>query len=406
MKRERERMFFVVIKEFYLNFLDFLNDKKMASYIPKNELKKLHITIMKRGVSLLPSFFLLLLTLLFPLFSSFSHQNVFKTRRNSLNLHCNNKDVEKETWLTHFFNKIANKKQETVGKFPFFASTSSSSSSSSSASTKLPPRTREIRKDNLFERFALFLLSFALSKISPDINSASKKVGFNYSNFVGVTKTLLNKNRNAIDISTDVLNLLKFLLPIQLRSAFKKKALNDPKYISEASSLWMSYGFISWLVGPTERFLLVPSSSLPSPLSSSSSMAAAPSISTSSSSTTTISNDTTWHSGVKLLECRYLRESGCKAACLHLCKTPTQSLFQDELGIPLYMKPNFEDCSCEMFFGVKAMPMEEDPVYGTPCFSDCAMNKVFSKQSSLSSSSKNRREQSTSSNKNNIEKCS
>ena len=37
----------------------------------------------------------------------------------------------------------------------------------------------------------------------------------------------------------------------------------------------------------------------------------------------------------------------------------------------MHMKPNFEDCSCEMFFG-KAPPLKEvDENYGTPCYLSC-----------------------------------
>ena len=34
--------------------------------------------------------------------------------------------------------------------------------------------------------------------------------------------------------------------------------------------------------------------------------------------------------------------------CVNLCKTPTQTFFTEELGMPLTMKPNFEDYSCDM----------------------------------------------------------
>lgn len=54
---------------------------------------------------------------------------------------------------------------------------------------------------------------------------------------------------------------------------------------------------------------------------------------------------------------------------------PTQQFFAQELGIPLYMKPNFEDSSCELQFGVAAPAEEDDPAYKEKCFSNCPATK-------------------------------
>ena len=43
------------------------------------------------------------------------------------------------------------------------------------------------------------------------------------------------------------------------------------------------------------------------------------------------------------MNCRYLAESGCAGMCVNLCKSPVQTFFTKELGMPLTMKPNFED---------------------------------------------------------------
>ena len=69
-----------------------------------------------------------------------------------------------------------------------------------------------------------------------------------------------------------------------------------------------------------------------------------------------------WSSGVQIKQCRYLHESSCKAACVKLCKLPTQEFFRD-LNIPLTMVPDFTDSSCQMMFGQSAPSLtEEDPV--------------------------------------------
>ena len=47
---------------------------------------------------------------------------------------------------------------------------------------------------------------------------------------------------------------------------------------------------------------------------------------------------------------------------------PTQKFFTETFGLPLTMKPNFEDLSCEMIFGEAPPPIHLDEVYNEPCF--------------------------------------
>ena len=53
-------------------------------------------------------------------------------------------------------------------------------------------------------------------------------------------------------------------------------------------------------------------------------------------------------SGVQIERCRYLEQSGCAAMCVNLCKSPCQTFFTEQLGMPLTMEPNFEDSSCKV----------------------------------------------------------
>ncbi|KAF5840579.1 hypothetical protein DUNSADRAFT_16242 [Dunaliella salina] len=71
---------------------------------------------------------------------------------------------------------------------------------------------------------------------------------------------------------------------------------------------------------------------------------------------------------VKIKKCRYLEASGCVAICNNLCKTATQDFFQNDWGMPLHMKPNFEDLSCEMIFGQEPPSHEDDEAFKQPCF--------------------------------------
>lgn len=47
---------------------------------------------------------------------------------------------------------------------------------------------------------------------------------------------------------------------------------------------------------------------------------------------------------------------------------PTQTFFTETFGLPLTMKPDFEDLSCEMVFGETPSPIHLDEVYNEPCF--------------------------------------
>jgi hypothetical protein len=211
----------------------------------------------------------------------------------------------------------------------------------------IPAATIPPRKDGIFSKIAIFALSYLLAAVSKKKSEAMKHVypGMDFGNFVKVTRTLLVGT--ADDIKNLIVGLLLSLMPPPVRESVRKICLERPRWISEKSSEFMSFGLLGWLVGPVERVPVT--------------------------ITHTDGTSEEWLSGVKIKECRYLVDSGCKAACLHLCKGPTQSFFNDELGLKLHMKPNFTDLSCEMFFGVDPPSAEDDPAYGEPCFSTCSM---------------------------------
>ncbi len=58
--------------------------------------------------------------------------------------------------------------------------------------------------------------------------------------------------------------------------------------------------------------------------------------------------------------------------CVNLCKAPVQTFFTEELGMPLTMKPNFEDYSCDMVFGLTPLPIDEDDALQQPCLQECS----------------------------------
>ena len=206
------------------------------------------------------------------------------------------------------------------------------------------------RNDTFVEKAAIFSLGLLLSQITVNPSISRKELGFDYSNFVTISKLLLLE-RSPDEIKTVIVNLLVKILPRQIRDAFRSKYQEDPRWVCESSVQWFGFGFLEWLIGPTD-----------------------PVVSTMFSSKNNQSEE--WVSTVKLLECRYLVQSGCKASCLHLCKTPTQTLFAEEMGVPLYMKPNFTDYSCEFMFGVVAPPKDQDEAFTESCFSQCTISRI------------------------------
>ena len=64
-------------------------------------------------------------------------------------------------------------------------------------------------------------------------------------------------------------------------------------------------------------------------------------------------------------------------ACTNLCKTSTQQFFSENWGLPLTMKPNFEDLSCDMIFGQPPPPRELDDAYTQPCLATVCMTKAL-----------------------------
>ncbi|KAL5702157.1 beta-carotene isomerase [Ranunculus cassubicifolius] len=71
---------------------------------------------------------------------------------------------------------------------------------------------------------------------------------------------------------------------------------------------------------------------------------------------------------VHIPKCRFLEGTSCVGMCTNLCKMPSQKFIKDSLGMPFYMKPNFDDMSCDMIFGVEPPTMSDDPALNQPCY--------------------------------------
>ncbi|KDP28273.1 hypothetical protein JCGZ_14044 [Jatropha curcas] len=80
---------------------------------------------------------------------------------------------------------------------------------------------------------------------------------------------------------------------------------------------------------------------------------------------------TSFESGVFVERCKYLEESKCVGICVNTCKLPTQTFFNDYMGVPLLMEPNFTDYSCQFKFGVPPPKPEDDSTLKEPCLEAC-----------------------------------
>jgi hypothetical protein len=82
-----------------------------------------------------------------------------------------------------------------------------------------------------------------------------------------------------------------------------------------------------------------------------------------------------WRSRVVIEQCRFLTSSGCKGMCVGLCKQPTERFFNDKLGLPLSMEPNFDDGSCTMTWGERPLAdsMAESDLR---CFKECTLSRT------------------------------
>ena len=81
--------------------------------------------------------------------------------------------------------------------------------------------------------------------------------------------------------------------------------------------------------------------------------------------------------GLVVEKCKFLQESGCKGLCLHQCKLPAQQFFQEELGLPLTVSPNFVTQECQWSFGETPLPPNEDPSFPKGCLVGCESRKAI-----------------------------
>ena len=166
-----------------------------------------------------------------------------------------------------------------------------------------------------------------------------------YGGFVDLSKRIM-VGRNAAEQQAVVAVVLQSLVPAPVLWSIRT-LFSPTQWVCEWNA-WFATRLFQWLVGPCE----IKTAKI------------------TDQDGMTRTQDSTVH----IKKCRYLEESACVGLCVNLCKVPTQTFFTEQFGIPVTMKPNFDDLSCDMIFGQLPPPLEEEDVYHQPCFeTDCAI---------------------------------
>jgi len=186
----------------------------------------------------------------------------------------------------------------------------------------------------------LLIWLFGVRMAARGKRGANARLGMGYDDFVRLSKDLLAGG--SARTTRAVLDVLDGLLPPGGKSLYRLLFPGDRKYACELNAR-ITPIFFSWLVGPAEV------------------------------QPVTREDGQVWASKVHISKCRYLEESGCTAACLSLCKRPTQTFFTEELGMPVSMTPDFETMSCDMVFGQPPLPLREDPAWRQGCLRTCSL---------------------------------
>ena len=192
-------------------------------------------------------------------------------------------------------------------------------------------------QDNWFDRICIALFTHQMSKALG--GRTTKRKG--YEGIVDLS-TKIMQGRNCKQQQAVVTRILKSIIPAPVRLVVRR-FISPNRLVCELNA-WCAAKLFKWLVGPCEvrRVEIVNRSRRPK-----------------------IQN-----SNVYIRKCRYLESSNCAGMCINMCKLPTQDFFTRNLGIPLAMRPNFEDFSCEMVFGQVPPPFETEASYNQPCLAE------------------------------------
>mmetsp|Transcript_9286 Transcript_9286/g.32588 ORF Transcript_9286/g.32588 Transcript_9286/m.32588 type:complete len:125 (+) Transcript_9286:323-697(+) len=74
---------------------------------------------------------------------------------------------------------------------------------------------------------------------------------------------------------------------------------------------------------------------------------------------------------VVVQRCRFLEASACASICVNACKMPTETFFNEDMGVTMRIVPDYDTLRCEFQFGVAPTAEDEREARATPCFAAC-----------------------------------
>lgn len=182
----------------------------------------------------------------------------------------------------------------------------------------------------LFDRFALAVGN----EINKDRSSPS-----NYESLISTINSLVF-SAQVNETSQRSKNMLVALFPPGLLPAYKFLFGGFPRF-SAWMNTWVTHWSTQWLMGPSKVEDLQ------------------------------IDDQTLTQQLLVIEKCKFLETSACIQTCIHACKVPTQRFFNEEMGLPVTLRPNFTDYSCRFEFGVMPIPWQQDKQLIHPCISTC-----------------------------------
>ena len=206
----------------------------------------------------------------------------------------------------------------------------------------LPPRERPVPRDGPGERVLMGLFNAKLEGALPGGQRPGRGFEASWEGFVEAAEAVAAK-RPPVEQHRLIAGVLESIMP-PFVPPFLRWAFRPSPFVCWVNAL-IAQRFFAWLVGPSDIFEV----EAPVP-------GGRP------------GETVRQMSGLKIERCRYLDETRCAGRCVNICKIPTQKFIREQLGVPVYLKPDYEDLSCEMCFGVPPPDLADDPAVRQSCF--------------------------------------
>lgn len=188
---------------------------------------------------------------------------------------------------------------------------------------------------------AIFLSIFR-TKMAEKVGLDSKLPKNDYNGLLELTTALNSRYSDRTEVQKTAQNVLRALFPSWLPGAFNWMFAKPFPKFSAKMNAWATWVAGTWLMGECEI------------------------------------NDCEIdgggigeNQGLLVKRCRFMEDSGCASICVNSCKIPTQNFFNDDMGLPLTMTPDYETGECQFSFGLTPTTESESLAKNTPCLTRC-----------------------------------